>query len=90
MHVTDLGLLTATDGEIFDAARAANAIVVTKDEDFVRLLETHGPPPRVLWVTVGNVRNAQLHAIFSLHWPSVSAQLAAGEPLIEIADLPWR
>lgn len=90
VHVHELGMLTAKDHEIFSAARTANAIVVTKDEDFVQLLEREGPPPRVLWVTVGNVRNAQLHAIFSQHWASVSAQLAAGEPLIEISELPWQ
>lgn len=39
----DLGMLSAPDPEIFTAARAANAVVVTKDEDFVRLLESLGP-----------------------------------------------
>jgi predicted nuclease of predicted toxin-antitoxin system len=86
VHVSALRLLTATDREIFDAARAANAIVITKDEDFVRLLESHGPPPSIVWVRVGNVRNANLNAIFSRHWESVSAQVAAGEPLVEIPD----
>jgi hypothetical protein len=44
--------------------RAAEAsVVVTKDEDFVRLLERHGPPPQIVWVTCGNVRNAALRAV---------------------------
>lgn len=85
VHIADLGLLRATDREIFEAARAANAIVITKDEDFVHLLEVHGPPPRLIWVTVGNVRNAQLLAIFAQHWTAIDTQLAAGEPLIELA-----
>src|SRR6266478_5280301 len=33
----DVGLRDATDREIFRAARAANAIVLTKDSDFVTL-----------------------------------------------------
>ena len=86
VHVVELGLLAAADQTIFDAARGADAIVVTKDEDFVRLLEKHGPPPRVVWITVGNVRNAQLQAIVRRRWPSIRTQLAAGEPLIELAE----
>ena len=72
---------------IFAAARVAVAVVVTKDEDFVRLLEAHGPPPQVIWVTVGNVRNARLHALFEPHWPAMRVLLAAGEPLVELAEL---
>lgn len=33
VHVDDLGLRTATDSEIFTAARAGNVIVVSKDTD---------------------------------------------------------
>lgn len=87
-HVEDIELLTATDRDIFDAACRARAIVVTKDEDFVQLLEAHGPPPQVVWVTVGNVRNARLRSLVERHWPMIHAQLAAGEPLVELAELP--
>ena len=54
-----LGLRDATDEAIFAAARKAGAIVLTKDADFVRLLATHGPPPRVVWLTFGNTSNAR-------------------------------
>lgn len=87
-HVEDLELLTAADQDIFDAARRARAVVVTKDEDFVQLLEAHGPPPQVVWVTVGNVRNARLRSLVERHWPMIHEQLAAGEPLVELAESP--
>jgi predicted nuclease of predicted toxin-antitoxin system len=84
-HVNDVGYLGADDPVIFAAARAgAAAVVVTKDEDFVRLLEQHGPPPQIVWVTCGNVRNAVLRAVLLPIWPRVAASLAAGEPLVEI------
>lgn len=58
-HVDEAGLLGAADPAIFAAARAGGAdVVVTKDDDFVRLLDQHGPPPQVVWVTLGNLRNA--------------------------------
>ena len=37
--VRDLNLHRASDFEIFTAARAAQAVVVTKDADFVELLD---------------------------------------------------
>jgi predicted nuclease of predicted toxin-antitoxin system len=49
-----LGYRDATDPVIFQAAREAGAVVMTKDSDFLRLLERYGPPPQVLWVTLGN------------------------------------
>lgn len=42
--VRDLHLREAKDREIFDAARQSNAVVMTKDSDFVLLLEQNGPP----------------------------------------------
>jgi predicted nuclease of predicted toxin-antitoxin system len=42
--IRDLGLRDAKDRQIFDAARQANAIVLTKDADFVELVERLGPP----------------------------------------------
>ena len=52
--VRDLGLRDAKDQPIFQAARAADAVVMTKDSDFVEMLQRLGPPPKVLWVTCGN------------------------------------
>ena len=44
----DIGLRDAENGEIFQAARSASAVVMTKDSDFVSLLERFGPPPQVV------------------------------------------
>ncbi len=49
-----LGYRDAAGEEIFRAAREAGAVVMTKDGNFVRLLEQHGAPPQVLWVSLGN------------------------------------
>jgi predicted nuclease of predicted toxin-antitoxin system len=88
--VRDLGLRNASDAAIFEAACSANAVVITKDSDFVQLLERHGPPPQVVWLTCGNTSNDALKQILELAWPSVAAMLAAGEPLVEIGDMPRR
>lgn len=83
-HVESLGLLRATDRDIFAAARSAEVVVVAKDADFVTLLEQHGPPPQLLWVTCGNVSNARLREIFRAEWPRAATLLHAGEPLVEL------
>ena len=41
----DLGLRDAEDEEIFQAAKAAGVVVLTKDADFRHLLDRFGPPP---------------------------------------------
>jgi predicted nuclease of predicted toxin-antitoxin system len=82
--VRDLELRDATDAAIFQAAREANVIVLTKDSDFVRLLERRGPPPRVVWLTCGNTSNLVLTRILERSWSTVALILAAGESLVEI------
>lgn len=49
--VRDLGLRDAEDEEIFLEAKNANAIVMTKDRDFLILLDKFGVPPQVIWLT---------------------------------------
>ncbi len=44
-HVNEIGFLGEDDEVIFTSARSGGAaVVITKDDDFVRLLERHGPP----------------------------------------------
>lgn len=86
--VRDVGLRDATDRAIFAAAKEAGAVVLTKDSDFLRLLEQFGPPPQVIWLACGNTSNAHLKTILKDAFPRAQALLAAGEKLVEISD-PW-
>ncbi len=84
--VRTLGLRDAEDSVIFAAARQAKAVVLTKDGDFVQLLERHGPPPRILWLTCGNTSEARLQALLRATWPRIVTLLEAGEALVEISE----
>lgn len=84
--VRELGLRDAKDREIFRAAREAGAVVLTKDSDFVLLLEQLGSPPQVLWLTLGNTSNARLREILARSFPTVQSLLLRGEPLVEISE----
>ena len=85
--IRDLGLRDAKDQEIFQAARNEKAVVMTKDSDFVLLLERFGPPPQVLWVTCGNTSNARLKEILTSILPKALELLNSGEKLVEISAL---
>ena len=83
--VRDLGLRDSGDREIFFAAREALATLITKDSDFVRLLEKFGPPPRVIWLTFGNTSNARLKKIFAQTLTRALDLIQAGEVVVEIS-----
>lgn len=83
-HVRELGFASARDRVIFDAARAVRAVVVTKDADFPELVRQLGPPPQVLWVTMGNTSTAAVSEALSRTWLSLLAALRRGEPIVEL------
>ena len=84
-HVEQVEQLEADDPAIFAEARSGRAaVVLTKDDDFVELVERLGPPPQVVWVTCGNIRNSALRTIVLEAWPRVAELLASGEPLVEL------
>jgi len=80
----DLGLRDAEDPEIFAAAKAAGVIVMTKDSDFVDLVERLGPPPKIIWLTCGNTSNARLREILSVTLLKSLELLSTDEMLVEI------
>ncbi len=80
----DLNLVRATDPEIFFAARNADAVVVTKDRDFVDLLRRHGVPPRVIWVTCGNTSNREMREVLGRTFVTADDLLTSGEAMVEI------
>ncbi len=82
----DVGLRDATDETIFEAARAQSAVVITKDRDFIALVERYGPPPQVIWLTCGNTSDSHLQTLLLETWPQIRALLAANEPIVEVGD----
>jgi predicted nuclease of predicted toxin-antitoxin system len=83
--VRELGLRDAKDKEIFAAARQANAIVMTKDADFVEMVDRLGPPPAVIWLTCGNTSNAVLCGLLKATLPRAIELISKGDKLVEIS-----
>jgi len=82
--VREIGLRDASDREIFRQARAAEAVVMTKDRDVIRLLDEQGPPPQVIWLRLGNSSNAALQQVLATTLPQSLQLLHSGEPWVEI------
>lgn len=86
--VCELGLRDAEDIEIFNSARDENAIVLTKDRDFLDLLGRFGPPPKVIWLTCGNTSNEVLEHILRKTLSDAVELLTRGEAIVEISSVP--
>jgi predicted nuclease of predicted toxin-antitoxin system len=79
-----IGYRDASDIDIYLKARELNAIVITKDEDFVRLLHQHGSPPRIIWLTCGNTSNARMREILEAYLLT-SLEILETNDLVEIS-----
>lgn len=86
--VRDVGLRHAKDKDIFAAARQANVILMTKDEDFAEMVGRLGPPPCVIWPTCGNTSNATLRRLLKTTLPKALDFIRQGNALVEISGSP--
>ena len=53
-HVRDVDLRATDDERIWEYARSAQFVIVSKDTDFRERSYVHGAPPKVVWLSVGN------------------------------------
>jgi len=82
--VRELGLRDASDIKIFNEAKKANAVIITKDIDFSILQDRLGSPPKIIWLTCGNTSNKKLREIFTANLQKAFDLLTGGEELVEI------
>lgn len=66
-HVTALGLDTATDDAIWHYARENGFVIASKGSDFRQLVFLHGPPPKVVWLRVGNASTTAVVQLIREH-----------------------
>ena len=73
VHVSTVGLDTATDRQVWDYAGENGYTIVSKDSDFRQLAFLYGPPPKVLWLRVGNVNTAVVLRMLLDHRQAIEA-----------------
>ncbi|MCT0213265.1 MULTISPECIES: DUF5615 family PIN-like protein [unclassified Synechococcus] len=72
-HVRLLGLGGADDLTIWERARSEDVLLVTKDEDFLRLSVSRGFPPKVICLAIGNAGNAATAALLLNNLEAIEA-----------------
>lgn len=68
-----VGLATAGDREVWEYARDHGYALVSKDSDFRQLAFLYGPPPKVIWLRVGNASTAMVLRALLDHRPAIEA-----------------
>ena len=83
VHLVDLGLLAASDQQIWDEAISHSAVLVTKDRDFPLRRAASNDGPAILWVRVGNIGNRKLIELTLRALPAIIEAIERDEAIIE-------
>jgi predicted nuclease of predicted toxin-antitoxin system len=83
-HVDYCGLNGANDITIWNYAISAQAIILTKDEDFAERTARTPSGPTIVWLRLGNATNRVLFAWLEPRWGAIEELLASNNRLIEV------
>lgn len=72
-HVLALDLGGMSDRSVWVRAAADGFVLVTKDQDFQRLSILLGPPPKVVWIRLGNCTTEDVARLLRLRADDVRA-----------------
>lgn len=67
LHVRECGLKGMPDDDIWAFARENAFVLVSKDSDFYQRSVLYGPPPKFVWLRVGNCSRTQLVELLTTH-----------------------
>lgn len=88
-HVTEVGLQTATDREIWSYAGEHGFIIVSKDSDFRQLAFLLGPPPKAVWLSLGNASTLEVLELLMAHVPTIEDfARSTDEALLVLSERP--
>ena len=83
-HVLDLKLDKVADLELWNRSVTEQRVLVSKDEDFIFLANRPGDMGRLIWVRLGNCRNAALWEAFNRAHDGMIAAFQSGQRIVEI------
>ncbi len=66
-HVREVGLERADDTTIWTFAIEHGYAIVTKDSDFPERALIEGPPPKVVWIQLGNCSTQEIETLLRQH-----------------------
>jgi predicted nuclease of predicted toxin-antitoxin system len=71
--VRQAGLASADDQAVWEYAGRHGLAIVSKDSDFQHRALLYGPPPKVIWVRLGNCSTAQIAILLRARQPDLLA-----------------
>lgn len=66
-HIKQVGLERRNDEDIWEFAKQNGFTIVSKDGDFHQLSFLQGPPPKVIWLRVGNCTTSLVERMLRQH-----------------------
>lgn len=87
LSVRELLLSKKSDKEIFLEARSnQNVIIMSKDSDFIDLVNHYGPPSKFIWIRSGNTSNESMKKMLTKTLSQALDLLLKSESIVEISD----
>ena len=83
-QVIGAGLIGADDRTVWTYAAGHGLAVVTKDADFRDLSLAFGPPPKVIWLRIGNGPTSAVGVLLRSRLDEIQAFLAGPSALLEL------
>lgn len=66
-HVRECGLRGFPDEDVWNYARDHGFTIVSKDSDFQQRSLLYGPPPKLIWLRIGNCTTRQIVQLITAH-----------------------
>jgi predicted nuclease of predicted toxin-antitoxin system len=72
-HLTECGLGSASDTDIWNYAKRNGFCIVSKDSDFYNRSILSAEPPKIVWIRAGNCSSAEIKDLLRGASPAIAA-----------------
>ena len=79
-----------TDTVVWEHAKAEDCVLVSKDNDFRQRSFQYGPPPKVVWLSVGNAGTAVILRLLRESHEEVERFVSSAEEALLVVTLRMR
>jgi predicted nuclease of predicted toxin-antitoxin system len=86
IHVSQVSLENAGDIVVWEYAREKDLHIMTKDKDFIALLNQKGHPPKIIWLQLGNCTNKEIQAIIMKQKTTIKHFISSGKGILKIKN----
>lgn len=84
LHVREVELHRALDAEVWAYAIEHGHTIVSKDLDFAERALVQGPPPKVIWIRLGNCSTTDVEGLIRGHDAAVRTFAEDDTPLLAL------